>query len=124
MRFPLSRAVTFCRTAGHRIPDTTGRHVIPVAHAATRLGVLPRIGRGEVGVPVDELPGAVNAPVDVGDPEGHVTPRAAVHADMTALEAGRVGEVPTRCDDEVLQVHGAGAGEPACDPAHGVGHRL
>jgi hypothetical protein len=55
---------------------------------------------GEVGVPVDELPVAVDATVDVGDPEGHVTQRAAVDADMAPLEAGRVGEVSAGGDDK------------------------
>jgi AcrR family transcriptional regulator len=50
-------------------------------------------------VPVDELPVAVNAPVDVGDAEGHVTRRAAVDADMAPLEAGRVGEVSAGGDE-------------------------
>src|SRR5215471_5423618 len=50
--------------------------------------------RGEVGVAVDELPVAVNAPVDVGNPEHRVAHRAAVDADMAALKAHRVGEVP------------------------------
>src|SRR5215471_15440841 len=107
MCFPLSRPVTFCRTTGHRIPDATGRHVILCARAGRPSGgCLTWIGRGEVGVPVDELPGAVDALVDVGDLEGHVMPRAAVDADMAALEAGRVGEIAAGGDDEVLQVHG------------------
>src|SRR5262249_56891134 len=109
--------VTFCRTAGHQIPDTTCRHVIPSARAGRPSGgCLPRIGPGEVGVPVNEVPLAVDALVDVGDPEGHVTPRPAVDADMTALEAGRIGEISAGGDDEVLQVHCAVAGEPASVP--------
>jgi hypothetical protein len=64
----------------------------------------------------------VDAPVDVGDPKRHVTPRAAVHADMTALEADRVGKIAAGGDDEVFQVHGIG--EPARDPAHDVRHGL
>ena len=75
-------------------------------------------------MPVDELPVAVNAPVDVGDPEGHVTRRTAVDADTAALEAGRIGEISAGRDHKVLQVHGIGTGEPASDPAHGVGHGL
>jgi hypothetical protein len=65
-------------------------------------GGISRIGRGEVGVPVDELPVAVNAPVDVGDPESHVTPRAAVDADMHPLEADRVSHISAGGDDVLV----------------------
>jgi hypothetical protein len=51
---------------------------------------------------VDELPVAVDAPVDVGDAEGHVTRRAAIDADMAPLEADTVGEVSAGGDDKVL----------------------
>jgi len=44
-------------------------------------------------VPVDELPVTVDVPVNVGDPEGYVTRRAAFDADMAPLEADRVGQV-------------------------------
>ena len=82
------------------------------------------IRRREVGVPVHELPVAVDAPVDMGDPDHHVARRAAVDADVAALEADRVGEVSAGGDDGMLHVHGIGAGEAAADPAHGVGHGL
>jgi hypothetical protein len=61
-------------------------------------------------VPVDELPGAVDAPVDVGNPEGPVTQRPAVDADMASLEADRVGEISAGGDDKMLRVYGIGAG--------------
>ena len=56
---------------------------------------------------VDELPVAVNAPVDVGNPQGHVTRRAAVDADVAAFQARGVGQIPAGGDGEVLQAHGA-----------------
>jgi len=64
-------------------------------------------------VPVGKLPVAVNAPVDVGDSEHPVAHRAAVDADVAALEAHRAGEVAAGGDDRVLQVDGIGAGEAA-----------
>ena len=73
-------------------------------------------------MPVHELPLTVNAPVDVGDPEHPVAHRAAVDADMTALEADGVGKVSAGGDGSVLYVHGIGAGKAASDPVHGVGH--
>ena len=57
-------------------------------------------------MPVDELPVAVNAPVDVGNPQGHVMPRAEdgpgavryqggpVAAAVDYAIAGDVAEVP------------------------------
>ena len=75
-------------------------------------------------MPVDELPVAVNAPVDMGDPDHYVARRPTVDADMAALEAGRIGQVSAGGDDSVLHVHGIGAGEAASDPAQGVGHAL
>jgi hypothetical protein len=64
-------------------------------------------------VPVDELPLAINAPVDVGDPEHPVAHRAAIDADMAALKADRVGQVPAGGDDGVLYVHDIGAAKAA-----------
>ena len=78
-------------------------------------------------MPVDEFPVAVNAPVDVGDPEGHVAPRAAVDADMAALEAGRVGEISAGGDDKVLPDGSPppSAADPVTDyqPCARPGHR-
>jgi hypothetical protein len=48
---------------------------------------IPLIRRWEVGVPVHELPLAVDAAVDMGDPDYHVARRAAVDADVAPLEA-------------------------------------
>ena len=75
-------------------------------------------------MPVHELPVAVNAPVDVGNPDHHVPRRAAIDADMAALEADCIGEVSAGSDDGVLHAHGIGAGKAASDPAHGVRHCL
>src|SRR5579864_2276794 len=63
--------------------------------AAGRLsgGAISLIWGREVGVPVHELPVAVNAPVDMGDPDHHVARRPAVDADLAALETDCVGEV-------------------------------
>src|SRR5215472_13572321 len=76
------------------------------------------VWRREVGVPVHELPVAVDAPVDVGDPNHHVAHWAAFDADVSALEADCVGEVSAGGHDGMLHVHGIGSGEAASDPAH------
>jgi len=55
-------------------------------------GGISLIRRGKVGMPVDELPVAVNAAVDMGDPDHHVARRPSVDADMAPLEADRVGQ--------------------------------
>src|SRR6516164_2615442 len=108
MGFPLSGPVTVGRAAGRRVPGTTGWPVIP--QCACWPPVRWRSGAdraGEVGVPVEELPGAAGAPVEVGDPQGHVAPRAAVDADVAAFQARGVGQIPAGGDGEVLQAHGA-----------------
>jgi hypothetical protein len=62
-------------------------------------------------MPVDELPVAVDAPVDMGDPDHHVTQRPAVDADVASFEADRIGQISAVGDDSVLHVYGIGAGE-------------
>jgi hypothetical protein len=64
-------------------------------------------------MPVDELPVAVDAPVDMGDPDHHFTQRPAV--DMASFDADRIGQISAGGDDSVVHVHvhGIGAGEAA-----------
>ena len=113
---------------GSEIPSgITTVHTVTEAGRAARGAGAGRLSGGgislirgrEVGVPVDELPVAVDAPVDMGDPDHHVAQRPAVDADMAALEAGRIGQISAGSDDSVLHVHGIGAGEAASDPAQG-----
>src|SRR5262245_16738227 len=63
---------------------------------------LPLFLRGEVRVAVDEAPLALDAPVDVGDPDPHWPRGPAVHDDLAALETGGVSEVAAGEHDGVV----------------------
>jgi hypothetical protein len=72
-------------------------------------------------VAVDDLPQAVLASVDVGDPQG-VSGGLAVGDDGLVLEADRVGEVGARTGRYQLELVLAQARETAGEPAESTAH--
>ena len=81
-------------------------------------------GRGDVGVAVDDLPLAVLAAIDMGDPQGNRRDRAAVHGEGGVLVADGVGQVPAGPGGHQLQAEVGAVGEPGRQPAEGLARLL
>jgi uncharacterized protein (DUF2252 family) len=86
------------------------------------------VGRGRVGVAVDDLPVAVLAAVEVGDAQDVRSDRFAVDRHRGVLVADGVGQVPTDAGGDQLEPVGGAVGEPRRqlpeEPAHLVGPAL
>jgi hypothetical protein len=79
---------------------------------------------GGVGMAVDDLPLAILAAVEVGDPQGQRRDRAAVHGEDDVFIAEGVGQVPAGAGGHQLEAVVGEVGEPRRQPVEGLGHLL